>query len=128
DLAVVIPRRLLHGAALAVQTRYRDPAAVFARGNRHLFMVPWREYTLIGVHSRLYEGEPSRLAVTEAEVREFLDEINEANPRLGLTLDDVSVVNAGLLPFGENQPTSTDLTFGKRSQLIDHARTGGPEG
>ena len=128
DMAVVIPRPIIKGAALAMQTRYKDPAALLTRGNRHLFMVPWREYTLIGVNSKIYEEEPSALRVTEAEVTGFIDEINEANPNLRLALGDVSVVNAGLLPFGDNSPASADLTFGKRSHIIDHAQRGGIEG
>ncbi|TMQ70935.1 MAG: glycerol-3-phosphate dehydrogenase/oxidase [Candidatus Eisenbacteria bacterium] len=128
DMAIVVPRPIIRQGALAMQTKYRDPAAVLSRGNRHLFMVSWRGYTLIGVNSRIYEETPSELGVTEAEVCGFLDEINQANPSLRLTLDDVSVVNAGLLPFGENTGASADLTFGKRSHLIDHATRGGIEG
>jgi len=40
----------------------------------------------------------------------------------------VAVVNAGLLPFGENQPGQKDLSFGKRSVLIDHSAREGLSG
>jgi glycerol-3-phosphate dehydrogenase len=128
DMALVVNRKILPGMGVGIQTRYRDPDAWLSRGNRHLFMTPWRDYTLIGVNSRVYEGDPSDLVVTEAEVRGFIDEINEACPGLGIKRDDIAVVNAGLLPFGENQPGQKDLSFGKRSVLIDHAERGGPEG
>lgn len=128
DMAVVIPRRLVGDRALAVQTRYRDPDAVLTRGNRHLFMVPWRDYTLIGVNSRMFEDDPYSVDVTEAEVQGFVDEINEARPSLGLNLSDVTVVNYGLLPFGENAEGAANLSFGKRSPLMDHGARGGPEG
>jgi glycerol-3-phosphate dehydrogenase len=114
--------------ALGVQTRYRDPDAVLSRGNRHIFLVPWRNYTLIGVHSRVYEGDPFKLTVTEEEILSFVDEIREACPALDITRKDVSVVNAGLLPIGENKPGQKSLSLGKRSPLIDHATRGGPEG
>jgi len=42
--------------------------------------------------------------------------------RTRVTRNDVAVVNAGLLPFGENQPGQKDLSFGKRSVLIDQRR------
>ena len=128
DMAIVTRVPLVRGRALAVQTRYRDPDAVFTRGNRHLFVVPWREFTLVGVNSKVHAGEPSALRVTEAEVQGFLDEIREANPNLALRLEDVSMVLCGLLPFGLNEPGSVDLSFGKRSVLTDHARTRGVAG
>jgi glycerol-3-phosphate dehydrogenase len=128
DLAIVTPKQLVRGRALAVQTRYRDPDAVFTRGNRHLFVVPWREYTLIGVNSKVHDDEPSALTVPEVEVQGFLDEIREAHPPFALELEDVTTVMGGLLPFGLNEPGSVDLSFGKRSVLTDHARTQGREG
>jgi glycerol-3-phosphate dehydrogenase len=90
-------------------------------------MVPWRHATLIGVHSRIFDGPPSGLRVCEAEVQGFLDEIHEARPALGLGLGDVSFVHAGLLPAGRGEAGS-NVSFGKRSVLVDHAGTGGPAG
>ena len=128
DMAVVVKRKLLPDMGLGLQTRYKDPDAWFSRGNRHLFLAPWRNHTLIGVNSKVYDGDPYRLTVTEAEIQGFIDEIQEAAPGLGVTRSDVAVVNAGLLPFGENQPGQKDLSFGKRSLLIDHAERDGLEG
>jgi glycerol-3-phosphate dehydrogenase len=129
DMAFVVRRVLDPEMTIAVQTRYRDPDAVLSRGNRHLFMAPWRgQYTLIGVNSRVYTDNAYELRVTEAEISEFLDEINEACPALSLRHEDISVVNAGLLPFGDNDPDRKDLSFGKRSLIVDHAASGGPEG
>jgi glycerol-3-phosphate dehydrogenase len=126
DMAVVIGRRLVDRAALGVQTKYRDPDALLSRGNRHLFVVPWRSSTLIGVNSKVYEGDPSALRVSVPEVQGFLEEIREASPHLSLGLDDVTQVYAGLLPFGENTPGAKDLSFGKRSILVDHEARGAP--
>jgi len=128
DLAIVVRRLFEPDMALAVQTKYRDPDALISRGNRHLFVVPWREYTLIGVNSKVYTGNPSELEVPEEEVQGFVDEFNETQRGPGIRLEDVSTVNAGLLPFGENASEATDLSFGKRSVVIDHAGNGGPDG
>ncbi len=128
DMAIVINRKLLPGMGIGIQTKYKDPDAWLSRGNRHLFMAPWRDYTLIGVHSRVYEGDPFKLTVTEEEIQGFVDEVREACPALGVSRGDVVVVNAGLLPFGENDPSAKDLSFGKRSVLVDHGASGGPEG
>jgi glycerol-3-phosphate dehydrogenase len=127
DLALVIRRRPARHA-LALQTRYRDPDAVLSRGPRHLFVVPWRDVTLVGVHSAVFPGDPDRLAVTEGEVLGFLNEINEAAPHLALTPDDVALVHAGLLPIQEGELVGGNVSFGKRSLVIDNAVADGLEG
>lgn len=129
DMAIVVRRKLLPEMALAVQTKYKDPDAWLSRGNRHLFLCPWRDqYTLIGVNSRVYTENPYELSVTEPEILQFVEEIRSAWPALDLRREDITAVNAGLLPFGENTPDQKNLSFGKRSQLIDHAASGGPRG
>jgi glycerol-3-phosphate dehydrogenase len=112
-----------------VQTRYADPDAVLSRGNRHLFLAPWRgRYTLIGVNSRVYKGNAYELRVTEPEIAGFVAEINDAYPGLHLSREEVVSVNAGLLPFGENDQETKDLSFGKRSIVIDHEKSDGLRG
>jgi len=128
DLALVIRRPLVRKRALAVQTKYRDPSAVLSRGPRHLFLVPWREVTLIGVNSVIYRGDPLGLTVTHEEVQGFLDEINHAEPALALTPDDVALVLAGLLPISASNLVDGDVSFGKRPLIVDNARSDGVEG
>jgi len=128
-MAIVVRRQLDSKIALMVQTKYADPDAVLSRGNRHIILAPWRgKYTLIGVNSRVYTDNAYDLVVTEAELEDFVAEINGAYPALALKRDDIAVVNAGLLPFGENDPGSKDLSFGKRSVIIDHEATDGLKG
>lgn len=128
DLALVIRRPLVRKRALAVQTKYRDPSAVLSRGPRHLFLVPWREVTLIGVNSVIYRGDPLGLTVTNEEVQGFLDEINHAEPALALTPDDVALVLAGLLPISAANRFDGDVSFGKRPLIVDNAKSDGVEG
>jgi glycerol-3-phosphate dehydrogenase len=128
DAYFVVGRRLVGDYALAAQGKTKDPDALLSRGHRHLFLVPWRDYTLIGVWHVVHNGAPDEFTVTEEDLQGFLDEINEANPSLGLTLKDVSMWNAGLTLFGENEPGATDLSYGKRSLIIDHAKDHGLEG
>ena len=129
DAYIVINRRLTGKHALAVQGATRDPDAVVSRGNRHLFMVPWRDYTLVGVWHIVNKGRPDQVTLTEGEVQGFLDEFNGAySLDEPLTLEDVSMWNYGLTLFGENDEGSTNLSYGKRSRMVDHAREHGVEG
>lgn len=122
DACFVVKRRLEGPYALAAQGRTQDPDAILSRDARHLFVVPWRDYSLIGVWHVVYRGAPDRVTVTAGELETFVDEMNWAYPGLELTLDDVLSWNAGLVPFGENRPGATNLSYGKRSILIDHAQ------
>jgi glycerol-3-phosphate dehydrogenase len=122
DACFIVGRRLVGKSALAVLGRTKDPDALLSRQHRHLFLVPWRDATLVGVWHIVYPGDPDAFTVTEDELQGFLDEINIAYPPLTLTLQDISMWNAGLVLFGENQPGATDLSYGKRSYLVDHAK------
>jgi glycerol-3-phosphate dehydrogenase len=128
DMALVLKRQFVNGRALALQTRYRDPSAVLTRGARHLFLVPWRGKTLVGVNSLIWRDEPDSLRVTEAEVSDFVAEIAEADPKLGLTMDDVALVMAGLLPVEKGDEQGGDVSFGKRPLVVDNARTDNVQG
>jgi glycerol-3-phosphate dehydrogenase len=128
DMAVVIRRPPGTDRALALQTRYRDPDALLSRGFRHIFLVPWHGITLIGVNSAIFRGDPNQLRVSEAEVQGFLDEINEAAPQLKLSIADVSLVMAGLLPIAKGELVGEDVSFGKRPLVVDNARFEGVEG
>jgi len=121
DACFIISRRLFdHEHALAILGQTHDPEAVLSRGERHLFVVPWRGYTLVGVWHSVHKDDPDRFTVTDHELEEFVAEVNAGYPGLGLSLDDISLWNAGLVPFGENPEGAVHLRYGHRSNLIDH--------
>lgn len=121
DVCFVVPKPWVHPThALAVQGRTRDPDAILSRGERHLFVAPWRNCTLIGTWHRVHTGHPDQLEVTEEEVATFLDEVNGGYADLDLSLDDISMVNFGLVPFGQNPDAAAHLRYGHRSRVVDH--------
>ncbi len=128
DACLVVKRRFNSPCALAVQGRTKDPDAVLARPARHLFLVPWRDYTLVGVWHVVWKRHPDKVTVTEEEVSSFIDEINWAYPALKLTSQDVVMWNAGLVPFGDNDDDAENLSYGKRSHLTDHKLADGLDG
>ncbi|MCK4823922.1 hypothetical protein KA005_49670, partial [bacterium] len=123
DLAFVVSRRPTTRYAIAFSTKTKDADSVLDRGGRHLFAVPWKDYTLIGVWHVVFNRAPDEIGITEKELQEFIDEVNEAYSGLALALDDISIINTGLTLFGEeNRQGQNNMSFGKRSQLIDHSR------
>lgn len=129
DAYFVVARRLIGGErALTVPALTSDPDAVLSRGARHLFLVPWQGATLVGVWHKVYRGDPDRYEITEPELEAWIAEINQAYGGLGLTLGDVALGSAGLVPFGENDPEARHLRYAHRSRLVDHAKERGLEG
>jgi glycerol-3-phosphate dehydrogenase len=129
DACFIVNRTLVSNEyALSLQGMTKDPDAILSRGYRHLFLVPWQNRTLVGVWHVVWKDDPDKVNVTDDELEVFLDEINSAYPALELTLEDVSRWMAGLVLFGEKQVDQTNLSYGKRSQVVDHSITHNVDG
>jgi glycerol-3-phosphate dehydrogenase len=128
DTCFVVPRRLGGDWALALQGSTKDPDALLSRGARHLFLVPWRDCTLVGVWHVVYEGNPDACAVSDREIETFLAEFNAAFPGVSLRPEDLVRWNAGLVLFGENRAGEQDLRYGHHSWIVDHGRRDGVQG
>lgn len=124
DAYLIVPGRLTGDHAIALPATTRDPDAILSRGPRHLFLVPWRNRTLVGVWHVVHRGHPEAVAVTGDDVRAFLAEVNTLGLPVRLGPQDVCGVHAGLVLFGENRPGAVHLRYGKRSRLVDHRRDG----
>lgn len=128
DCCLVVRRRFDSPYALAVLGHSRDADALVARGARHLFVVPWREFSLVGVWHRVWPEDADRVRLDPEERAAFVAEINAAYPDLGLKLEEVRRWHAGLLPFGDQSGEGEAFSYGKRSIVIDHARSHGVGG
>lgn len=129
DLAFVVKRSLPHGYAIAFSTGSKDSDALIDRGGRHLFAAPWRDHLLIGVWHKVYGDPPDEIVVEPWEMNNFINEVNQAYPGLGIRPDQVTLINTGLTLFGdEESQTSQGMSFGKRSMLIDHQTVNGLDG
>lgn len=129
DLAFVIRRKVNHRYGLAFSTSTKDADTLFDRGGRHLFSVPWRDYMLIGVWHAVFNGSPEKIIVTEQELKGFIEEVNEAYPGLSISFEDILMINTGLTLFGDEEKQGKGvMSFGKRSEIIDHRRENNLEG
>jgi glycerol-3-phosphate dehydrogenase len=121
DACFVINRRPTGPWALALQGATQDADAVVARGARHLFMVPWRDKTLVGVWHSVVPRDPDGARLSRSELRSYIEEINASHPGFDLRESEVERVDYGLVPFGDIAAQEEEkISFGKQSRLIDH--------
>jgi glycerol-3-phosphate dehydrogenase len=127
DAYFIVDRAPSSKYGLAVQGSSRDKDALLGRATRHLFAVPWRDRTLLGVWHRLFPELPDDARVQPEEIDRWIAELNSVYPSLALRASEVSFAHCGLVPFGETA-TEAELSFGKESRLIDHRKTHGVHG
>jgi glycerol-3-phosphate dehydrogenase len=113
--------------ALAVPSRHADPDAVMSRGGRHYFITPWRGASLVGTTDTVYEGDPDDFRITAADIRAFVEEINEALPSARLRPEQVPFAFGGLRPVTEKN-IDTGSTVSRKYEITDHAADLGIEG
>lgn len=130
DAAFITNKKPSNELSLATTLKTKDVDTIFNRGGRHVFIVPWleRNITMVGVWHIVWPGTKDKIFVTEDELQEFINEVNEAYPAIDITIDDVTMVNTGLTLFGETAPGSKRMSFGKRSLLFDHSKEHSIEG
>lgn len=126
DLAFVVNKSVCATHAIGCQSTSSDSDAVLDRGGRHLFLVPWRGMTLVGVWHRYSLAHPDKISVSREELQEYINEINGAYSGIDLCMDDITMVNTGHILFGSEsaQGSEKEHSFAKRSILIDHAKHG----
>jgi glycerol-3-phosphate dehydrogenase len=93
-------------------------------GGRFLFLVPWRDVSILGTSHDPHAGSPDTLAVTRDMVAAFLDEGRKAFPSANLSPDDITLVHRGLLPMTAGDGPHVRLL--RESAVVDHAGDGAP--
>jgi glycerol-3-phosphate dehydrogenase len=108
---------------LVTRAVLREVAAGFSsRRHQVLFVIPWREFSLIGTTHAPYEGSPDDLEAKEEDVRELLEDINAAYPPAHLERDDVRLVHRGVLPT--TTANGERVTLVKKFRVHDHRAEG----
>jgi glycerol-3-phosphate dehydrogenase len=125
----LITRQIIRQHAAGVPSEYEVPDGHGGsdKRSRLLFIVPWRDYSLIGTLHVPYEGHPDDYQVTERDVQSFIDEVNVAYPGAALKREDVYFVHSGFLPAQANH-AGDQVKLVRQSQLHDHGRDEGIDG
>ena len=125
DAKPALPRGLSKAMNLILTKPMTHQHAVGGQSkSRLLFLAPWRGLTLAGTSHSSFESSPDNLAVTQPEVEEFLQDINNAFPGLHAELPDIQLIHRGLLPSHEDN--ATGVTLLKQSAVHDHRQDGLP--
>lgn len=118
------PPRLSRAMNLVTRKVVNDHACGGLANGRYLFMVPWRDVSMLGTSHDAHEGPADQLKVSRWDLEAFLKDAREAFPHAGLTMADVRLVHRGLLPMISGEGTRVRLL--KESRVVDHAAHGLP--
>ena len=93
-----------------------------------IFIVPWRNKSMIGTCHLPWQDAPHAFKLNEAMVQKFLDQINSAHPPLKLSLKDVRHVNWGFLPVNQADANKQHVKLTRDGVVIDHQKKHGISG
>ena len=122
----IVTRQLLPDHGVGIPSNRRADAVVGSE-SRLFFITPWKDVSAIGTTHFPFEGDPDEYRVTEQEIADFLDEINESYPPARLKQDDVLYVYSGLTP-AEPEPANGEVGRSKHAEIIDHGSRHGCDG
>jgi len=76
--------------------------------DRMIFVIPWRQFSMVGTTDTDFDGDPDRLWATREEVEYLLGAVRPALPDPRVALDQVVYTYAGVRPlaFEEGAPAS----------------------
>ncbi|HEX5436704.1 MAG TPA: FAD-dependent oxidoreductase [Gemmatimonadaceae bacterium] len=125
-LNVMIPHQG-HSAAFALRQTTRSRAQPAREGGTgDLFVVPWRDRTIIGTGYYTFRGDPTAFSLEEQQVVRFLEQVNRVWPGRPLTRDALTLVHGGLLPVSPHAENGS-IHLERRQRILDHAAEGVPE-
>jgi glycerol-3-phosphate dehydrogenase len=81
--------------------------------DRMIFVIPWREFSLLGATDTDFQGDLDRLHATRAEVDYLLEEVRKALPDPRLNANEVVYTYAGVRPLSFEE--------GKRASDVSRA-------
>lgn len=125
--AHIITRSLTNKHAVALPTRKKHQALI-NRGGRHIFIIPWRNHSLIGTTYGPHEGTLESVRASGSDVMELVDELNTALEGASLKRSDVLFAYAGIYPLIEDSINHDVYQGTGKYQVVDHARSDGIEG
>jgi len=102
------------------------------RGGGHFFILPWRGHSIIGTTDTYFGGNNDDVGVSEKDIEDFLQLVNEELPSLQLARKDVVHFYAGIRPLVDSTADSEDnentYDASRASEVMDHQEIDGLQG
>lgn len=103
----------------------KDALYVEARQDgRPFFIVPWREFYLVGTTDIFYDGDLNKITATDEEIFYLLQELNFLIPRHNFTNSDVLYTYSGVRPL-PHEPGKKESQVTRRHIVFDHEKHDG---
>ena len=91
---------------------------------RHIFIIPWRNHSLIGTTDKEYIGSPDDWKITRQSIDELINEVNISfGPDLNIKYEDVLFCYGGLRPLVEDQTVDV-YESSRKYEIFDHSVDG----
>jgi len=113
--------RSISNHAIAITTKHQSDTKI-DRGGRHVFVIPWRGYSLIGTSYDEIQKPGQNLNITADQVSQLLDAVNENLPNTKLEAKDLISGYSGLYPLNTQNIKRTVYQGSGEYQIIDHAQ------
>ena len=88
-----------------------------------IFVIPWRDFSLVGTTDTDFDGDPDRLWATREEVDYLLDEVRRVLPDPRVTFENVAYTYAGVRPLSF-EPGAAASAVSREHKVVPE----GPEG
>ncbi|MFT5574322.1 MAG: glycerol-3-phosphate dehydrogenase [Cryomorphaceae bacterium] len=119
--------RQLADHAIAITTKHQSDAKI-DRGGRHVFIIPWRGYSLIGTSYNDIESPNNDIKLESDHVKQLLEAINQGFPSAKLCRQDLVSGYSGLYILNTDNIQNTVYQGSGEYQVIDHAAANSVDG
>jgi glycerol-3-phosphate dehydrogenase len=123
-IQVVLPP-LIKECAVAIESKYSDPASITKKGGRSFFLTPWRGHTLLGTSDKLVADSPEDFRITEEEIEQFVADAHQAYPSALISKKNVKSAFGGLRIVDESVldlSAEGDATAARDDEVVEHYR------
>jgi glycerol-3-phosphate dehydrogenase len=93
-------------------------------GGRHIFIIPWRGYSLIGTTDKEYIGSPDDWKIRKESILELIEDVNSSfGEKVKIAYKDVLYSYGGLRPLVEDQ-TEDVYETSRKYEIFDNSEEG----
>ncbi len=101
----------------------KNAVVLMTPAGRHFFIVPWRDYSLIGTTDTEYKGDPDKYSVRKESIEGLIKDVNDSYGDGNLTYKDVIFAFGGLRPLVDDQTEGT-YESSRKYEINDNAADG----